>query len=100
MCTPCICPRTLYRAKYFLSRANGIQSELEAFDNAIRAHCLCKLGFCYVREGYFASGYDLLSKALELRKECTKHSTRNQEEVMLAACLNDVAGLVYTLFDS
>ena len=95
MCTPCICPRALYRAKYFLSLANDIQSKRKDFDdNAIRAHCLCKLGFCYVREGYFASGYDLLSQALELRKKCTKHSTRNQEEVMLAACLNDVAGSV------
>ena len=94
MCTPCICPRALYRAKYFLSRANAIQSELDAFDDATRAHCLCKLGFCYVREGYFVSGYELLNQALELRKECTKHSTKKQEQVMLAACLNDVAGSV------
>jgi len=91
MCTPCICPRALYRAKDFLSRANKIQSSLTAFDDATRAHCLCKLGFCYVREGYFDSGYSLLNQALELRKERTKHSTKNQDKVMLAACLNDVA---------
>ena len=103
MCTPCICPRALYRAKDFLSRANEIQSSLTAFDEAIRAHCLCKLGFCYVREGYFESGYDLLNQALELRKKRSKHSTNNQDKVMLAACLNDVAGSVknlYVLFDS
>ena len=94
MCTPCICPRALYRAKDFLSRANKIQSSLTDFDDATRAHCLCKLGFCYVREGYFHSGYDLLNQALKLRMERTKQSTKKQDKVMQAACLNDVAGSV------
>ena len=94
MCTPCICPRSLYRAKDFLSRANEIQSRLTVFDDATRAHCMCKLGFCFVREGYCDTGYYLLNRALELRRERTKHSTKNQDKVMLAACLNDLAGSV------
>ena len=95
MCTPCICPRALYRAKHFLSLADDIQSKRKDFDDdATRAHCLCKLGFCYVREGHFDTGYDLLSQALELRKKRTKYSRKTQEEVMLAACFNDVAGSV------
>jgi len=94
MCTPCICPRALYRAKDFLSRANKIQSSLPIFDDATRAHCLCKLGFCNVREGNFDNGYYLLGQALKLREERTKHSTKNQDKVMRAACLNDIAGPV------
>ena len=94
MCTPCICPRALYRAKYFLSRANEIQSSLTVFDDAIRAHCLSKLGFCNVREGNFGDGYLLLNEAIKFRRERTKHSTKNQDKVMWAACLNDVAGPV------
>ena len=93
-CTPHICPRMLYRAKYFLSCANDIQSSLTAFDDATRAQCLSKLGFCLVREGYFDSGYGLLNQALALRKQCCEQSKKTQDTVMLAACFNDLAGSV------
>ncbi len=93
-CTPHICPRALYRAKSFLSHANGIQSNLTDFDDATRAQCLSKLGFCLVREGHFKSGYDLLQQALTLRRKSIEHPAKDKEKVMLAACYNDLAGSV------
>ena len=93
-CTPRICSTALYRAKCFLSHANEIQSSLTAVDDAIRAHCLSKLGFCLVCEGDVDSGYDHLKQALTLRKERTKHSEKDKDKVMLAACHNDLAGSV------
>ena len=93
-CTPHICPRALHRAKRLLSRANEIQSSLAAFDDATRAQCLSKLAFCFVREGHVDTGYDLLNQALTLRKERTKHSMKDKDKVMLAACHNDLAGSV------
>ena len=91
-CTPHICPIALHRAKCLLSRANEIQSSLAPFDYATRAQCLSKLAFCFVREGHFDNGYDLLDQALTLRKERTKHSVKKKDKVMLAACHNDLAG--------
>ena len=93
-CAPHICVRALRRAKCFLSRANDIQLGLAEFDDATRAQCLSKLGFCLVREGYFVHGYDLLNQALTLRIERTKHSMEDEDKVMLAACHNDLAGSV------
>ena len=91
-CTPHICPIALHRAKCFLSRAAEIQSSLTAVDDATRAQCLSKLGFCLVREGHVDSGYGLLNQALTLRKERRKHSMKDEDKVMLAACHNDLAG--------
>ena len=96
-CTPRICRIALYRAKCFLSHANEIQSSLTAVDDAIRAHCLSKLGFCLVCDGDVNSGYDHLKQALTLRKERTKHSEKDKDRVMLAACHNDLAGSVEEL---
>ena len=93
-CAPHICVRALRRAKCFLSRVNDIQLGLAEFDDATRAQCLSKLGFCLVREGYFVHGYDLLNQALTLRIERTKHSMEDEDKVMLAACHNDLAGSV------
>ena len=93
-CTPHICVRALHRAKCFLSRANEIQSSVTAVDDATRAQCLSKLGFCFVREGHVETGYDLLNQALKLRKERTEHSMKDKDKVMLAACHNDLAGSV------
>ena len=93
-CTPHICVRALYRAKCFLTRADEIQSSLAAFDDATRAHCLSKLGFCLVREGHYVSGYDFLNRALTLRKKRIGHSAKDKDKVMLAACYNDLAGSV------
>ena len=96
-CAPHICPIALHRAKCLLSRANEIQSNLAAYDDATRAQCLSKLGFCFVREGHVDSGYDLLNQALAFRKERTKHSVKDKDKVMLAACHNDLAGLVISI---
>ena len=52
-CTPHICARAWYRAKCFLSRANDIQSRLTVTDDATRAQCLSKLGFCLVSRRKF-----------------------------------------------
>ena len=91
-CSPHICPIALHRAKFLLSLANEIQSSLAPFDYATRAQCLSKLAFCFVREGHFDNGYDLLDQALTLTKEHTKHSVKKKDKVMLAACHNDLAG--------
>ena len=96
-CAPHICVRALYRAKCLLSRANDIQSSLAEFDDATRAQCMSKLGFCLVREGHFDTGYDLLNQALTLRIERTIHSTKDKDKVMLADCYNDLAGSVQEL---
>ena len=93
-CTPHICPIALHRAKRLLSSANDIQLNLTGVDDTSRAQCLSKLGYCFVREGYFDSGYDLLNQALTLRKKRTKHSMKDKDKVMLAACHNDLAGSV------
>jgi len=81
-----------------LSRANEIQSSLAAFDDATRAQCLSKLAFCFVREGHVDSGYDLLNQALTLRKQRTKHSMKDKDKVMFAACYNDLAGSVLYIY--
>ena len=91
-CTPYICPRALFRAKKILSHANQFQSTHTAVDDASRAHCLSKLGFCFVREGSCEDGYALLNDALELRRKQAESSSENKEKVMLAACFNDLAG--------
>ena len=101
-CTPHICPRALIRAKCFLSCAHDIQNDIKssgkAFDESTRAQCLSKLGFCLVREGHFAGGYSLLDQALLLRLKRMEHSTKEKDKVMLSACYNDLAGLVYNLW--
>ncbi|KAJ7326126.1 hypothetical protein OS493_027977 [Desmophyllum pertusum] len=51
-CPPHICPTALYRAISFLTYANDIQSRHAGVDDATRAQCLSKLGFCFVREGH------------------------------------------------
>ena len=93
-CAPQICPIALHRAKSLLSYANSIQSSLIAVDDATRAQCLSKLGFCLVREGHFDSGYDLLNQALALRIKPKKQPKKDRDKVMLAACHNDLAGPV------
>ena len=94
MCTPHICSRAWYRAKGVLSRANEIQTSLKTVDDAIRAQCLSKLGFCLVREGRAEEGFGCIDQALILRRKLYKQSTKDEDEVMLAACHNDLAGLV------
>ena len=91
-CTPHICPIALQRAKSLLSHANSIQSRLTAVDDATRAQCLSKLGFCFVREGHYETGYDLLNQALTLRIKRMKDSVKDRDKVMLAASHNDLAG--------
>ena len=91
-CRPYICPRALYQAKRFLARAKQIHSELTNVNEAIRAHCLSKLGFCCVREGRFGEGYDYLNEALALRTKGEKKSDETKDKVMLGACINDIAG--------
>ncbi|XP_066021739.1 uncharacterized protein [Pocillopora verrucosa] len=90
-CRPYICPRALYQAKRFLARAKQIHSELTNVNEAIRAHCLSKLGFCCVREGHFGEGYDYLNEAIALRTKREKKSDETKDKVMLGACFNDIA---------
>ena len=91
-CTPHICPRALYRAKSFLSYANDIQLKLTDVNEATRAQCLSKLGFCCVREGRLDEGYEHLDEALNLQRERAEKSKKTKDKVMLAACFNDLAG--------
>ena len=91
-CRPYICPRALYQAKRFLARAKQIHSKLTNVNEAIRAHCLSKLGFCCVREGRFGEGYDYLNEAIALRTKREKKSDETKDKVMLGACYNDIAG--------
>ena len=94
MCTPRICSRAWYRAKGVLSRANEIQISLKMVDDAIRAQCLSKLGFCLVREGRVEEGFEYLNQAVKLRRKLYQQSSKDEDKVMLAACHNDLAGLV------
>ena len=96
-CTPQICSRAWFRAKSILIRANEIQSRLETVDEATRAHCLSKLGFCYVREGLDDVGFGYLNEAFALRSKIFTQTAKDKDKVMLAACQNDVAGLVLFL---
>ena len=91
-CTPHICPRALYRAKSFLSYANDIQSKYKDVNEATRAQCLSKLGFCRVCEGRVVEGYEHLDEAFKLRRERAEKSKKTKDKVMLAACFNDLAG--------
>ena len=91
-CTPHICSRALYRAKSFLSCANNTQSKLTDVNEATRAQCLSKLGFCCVREGRDEEGYEYLNEAVKLRSERVEKSKKTEDKVMLAACCNDLAG--------
>lgn len=93
-CTPWICFTAWYRAKSVLSQANDIQESLETVDDATRAEYLSKLGFCRVREGHEIQGFECLSRALVLRTNVWEQSSKEKDRVMLAACHNDVAGLV------
>ena len=93
MCTPRICSRAWYRAHSVLSRANAIQSGLEKVDEATRAQCLSKLGFCFVREGRDDEGFEYLNQAVSMREKLYKLSNKDEDEVMWAACNNDIAGL-------
>ena len=68
-CTPQICSRAWFRAKGILIRANEIQSRLKTVDEATRAHCLSKLGFCHVREGRDELGFGYLNDAFALRRK-------------------------------
>jgi len=92
MCSPKICFRAWFRAKGILSRANEIQSGLEAVDEATRAHCLSKLGFCCIREGRDELGFEYLNEAFALRRKIYEQSAKDNDKVMLAACQNDIAG--------
>lgn len=90
-CSPFICSRALYRAKSFLSNANDIQSKHNDSNEGNRAQCLSKLGFCCVREGRVEEGYELLEKALKLRRDRAEKSNKSRDKVKLAACFNDLA---------
>ena len=93
-CKPRICSTAWHRAKNILSLANDFQESLESVDDATRAQCLSKLGFCWVREGYHDLGFNCLNQALALRTKRWKESSKNKDKVMLAACHNDLAGFV------
>ena len=96
-CTPHICYRAWYRAKMVLSRANEIQL-VETVDDATRAQCLSKLGFILVREGLHTEGFECLNQALKLRHKRWEQSEEDMDKVMIAACQNDIAGLVQAHF--
>ena len=66
-------------------------------DEATRAHCLSKLGFCYVREGRDDVGFGYLNEAFALRSKIFTQTAKDKDKVMLAACQNDIAGLVLFL---
>ena len=93
-CKTRICHTAWHRAKSVLSEANDFQESLESVDDATRAQCLSKLGFCWVREGYHDLGFNCLDQALALRTNRWKQSCKDKDKVMLAACHNDLAGLV------
>lgn len=90
-CTPHICPRALYQAKETLTQADDIQSTLTDIKDTNRAQCLSKLGFCCVREGRVYEGYGHLDIALKLRWDRAERLMKNTDQVMLAACFNDIA---------
>jgi len=79
------------RAKSILIRANEIQSRLKTVDEATRAHCLSKLGFCHVREGRDELGFGYLNDAFALRRKICEQSAKDKDKVMLGACQNDIA---------
>ena len=93
-CTPWICFTAWYRAKCVLSQANDIQESVETVDDATRAECLSKLGLCRVGEGHEIQGFECLNQALALRTTRWEQSSKEKDRVMLAACHNDLAGLV------
>ena len=93
-CKARICHTAWHQAKNILSLANDFQESLESVDDATRAQCLSKLGFCWVREGYDDLGFTCLNQALALRTNRWKQSSKDKDKVMLAACHNDIAGLV------
>ena len=92
-CTPHICQRALNQAKETLTQANKIQSTAKDFSDATRAQCLSKLGFCCVCEGRVSEGFEYIDIALKLRKDRAKAEfEKSKDQVMMAACLNDLAG--------
>ena len=92
-CTPHICQRALNQAKETLTQANQIQSTAKDFSDATRAQCLSKLGFCCVCEGRVSEGFEYIDIALKLRKDRAKAEfEKSKDQVMMAACLNDLAG--------
>ena len=92
-CTPHICQRALNQAKEILSQANQIQSTAEDVSDATRAQCLSKLGFCCVCEGRVSEGNEYIKIALKLREDRAKEFKKGEDQVMVAACFNDSAGL-------
>ena len=92
-CTPHICQRALNQAKETLTQANQIQSIAKDVSDAARAQCLSKLGFCCVCEGSVSKGFEYINNALKLRKDRAKEFQRSKDQVMMAACLDDLAGL-------
>ena len=93
-CTPRICSRAWHRAKSVLSRANEIQLGVQKVDEAARAQCLSKLGFCLVRAGRHDDGFEYLNQAVSLRGKLYELSNRDMDNAMWAACNNDFAGLL------
>lgn len=96
-CTPQICVRAWCRAKSILSKANEMQLSRNTVDDVTRAQCLSKLGFCLVREGRNDEGFEYIDQAMKLRAKLYEGSNEDKDKVMLAACQNDLAGLVNLL---
>ena len=92
-CTPHICQRALNQAKEILTQANQIQSTAKDVSDATRAQCLSKLGFCCVCEGRVSEGNEYIKIALKLREDRAKEFKKGEDQVMVAACFNDSAGL-------
>ena len=82
-CTPQIYSRALNRAKSVLTEALEIHS-VKTVDDATCAQCFSKLRFCLVREGLCEDGCEESGK------------TKERWRVMLAACYDDLAGLIQT----
>ena len=91
-CTPHICARALYQARETLTQANEIHSTLTDVEDNTRSQCMSKFGFCYVLEGRVDEGYGYLDIALKLRWDRVEKLNRTKDQVMLAACFNDIAG--------
>ena len=92
-CATAPCPTALNRALSYLEESNEMQIANSIGSGHARAQCLSKLGRCYARLGRVDEGFELLNRALSIRRELSIDKGNVKNHVMGGACFNDLAGM-------
>ena len=98
MCQP-LCERARRRACFYLEQANEIQTNTGIHSTSARAQCLSKLGRCYGSSGKVEKSFELLNEALTIRRKRLERNKSQKDQVMLATCFNDLAGITTLRID-